>query len=451
MADKHNPDDPEYDWLYASQDDSPRHDSGSDSDPEATQLIGRSGPEAGRGRPRSGEGGGEPTRPVDRGLNGPGEEGADHTRVMGTQPRPPDSSGGSAQSFGGTYDAPDRDTARLETSSQPPGGGGYAPPPAPRKRRRNWWLRGFLLLLLLWLIFLIAVPVYAWTKITEVDAEPGGDRPDDTSGTTYLLVGSDSRADLSEKERGELGTGNAAGNRTDTILLLHVTDGGGPNVLLSIPRDSFVEIPGNGQNKINAAYSIGGADLLVATVEANTGLHVDNYIEIGFGGFVDIVDAVGGIQICPGQAIKDRKAKLDVEKGCQEADGQTALGYSRSRAFPRGDITRALHQREVIAGVGRKAASWQTVVLPWRYWSTNMAGAQSLVVGEDVGPLDLARFAWAMSKSGGDDTLRCVVPYSTLGASTSAGSAVLWDEAAAESLFSAIGDDDTSSITCAEQ
>jgi LCP family protein required for cell wall assembly len=311
------------------------------------------------------------------------------------------------------------------------------------------WLRIVLIVLAVWLLFLIIVPIWSWSQITKVDASPNGNRPPDSAGTTYLLVGSDSREGLSRKERRELGTGNADGRRTDTILLLHVPDNDGPNLLLSIPRDSYVDIPGHGKNKINAAFALGGPKLLVRTVEQNTDVHVDNYIEIGFAGFVDVVDAVGGITICPEQGINDPKAgNLKLKKGCQEVDGTTALGYSRSRAFPLGDITRAEHQREVIAAVGKKAASWQTVVFPWRYWSVNQAAAQTLRIGDNVGPLDLMKFGWAMSHTTGKDAKKCVVPYSSLGTSTSAGSSVIWDEQRANAVFESIQKDNTADIKC---
>jgi LCP family protein required for cell wall assembly len=296
---------------------------------------------------------------------------------------------------------------------------------------------------------LIVVPIWAWQKISKVDAEPGGVRPPDTPGTTYLLVGSDSREGLTKEERGDLGTGKGSGQRTDTIIMLHVPSGDGPRLLLSIPRDSYVRIPGHGMNKINAAYSINGPPLLVRTVEDATGIRIDDYIEVGFAGFVDIVDAVGGITVCPKTAVNDPKAGgLKMEKGCQEVDGHTALDYSRSRAFPLGDITRAEHQREVITQVGKKAASWQTVVFPWRYWKVNQAAAESLRIGDNVGPIDLVRFAWAMAHTGGSDTKRCVVPYTSLGTQTDVGSVVTWDEQAAETLFKAIREDDTASIQC---
>ncbi len=201
-------------------------------------------------------------------------------------------------------------------------------------------------------------------------------------------------------------------------------------------------------NKINAAYSIGGPELLVQTVETNTKIHVDDYIEIGFTGFVDIVDAVGGITVCPKQAINDPKAgNLKMKRGCQEVDGHTALGYSRSRAFANGDITRTEHQREVITQVGKEAASWQTIVLPWRYFKVNKAGADSLTIGKNVGPIDLAKFAWAMAHSG--DQKRCVVPFSSLNFTTPDGqSAVQWDEQRATALFTSIREDDTSGAQC---
>jgi anionic cell wall polymer biosynthesis LytR-Cps2A-Psr (LCP) family protein len=109
-----------------------------------------------------------------------------------------------------------------------------------------------------WIAFMIWVPVSAWNSVARVDNIPDGDRPVDTSGHNYLLVGSDSRAGLTKAQRKQYATGNAAGNRTDTIMLVHVSESGGKPVMVSLPRDSYVPIPGHNSNKINAAYSIGG-------------------------------------------------------------------------------------------------------------------------------------------------------------------------------------------------
>ncbi len=181
-------------------------------------------------------------------------------------------------------------------------------------RRPKFWVRAVLVLLVLWIVYLIAVPFFAWQKVDKVEFAPDGDRPADQPGTTYLMVGSDSRGDLSEEERKELGTGNAAGQRTDTIMILHTGDG--PNLLMSIPRDSRVAIPGHGDDeKINAAFAYGGPKLLTETIENETGIRIDHYVEIGFGGFVDLVDAVGGIEICPKQAIKDPPGQPEHQEG----------------------------------------------------------------------------------------------------------------------------------------
>jgi LCP family protein required for cell wall assembly len=270
--------------------------------------------------------------------------------------------------------------------------------------------------LLAWLVFMVAVPLWALAGTTKVKFEPHGARPEDKGGTNYLVVGSDARKGL-------------PGRRTDTIMVLHT--GKGPNVLMSIPRDSIVDVPGHGTTKINASFAYGGPRLLTRTVEKNTRIHVDDYVEIGFNGFVSLVDAVGGIQICPKKAIKDKLAHLDVRAGCQEADGKTALGYSRSRhAFALGDIERAQHQREVVSAIGHEVLSWKTVVNPVRYFRVVTGGARSVRLGESTGPVALAEFAVAMNRVNGKSGLTCGVPIADL--------AVNWDQARSERLFTLI-------------
>ena len=331
-------------------------------------------------------------------------------------------------------------TRMLPTLNRPSArGGGRAGPPPPsrgstRRRPRLGWLK---LVLLLWLVFLVAVPVWAWTQIEKVDAEPDDARPDSQPGHTYLLVGSDSREGLTREERQRLGTGRAEGQRTDTIMLLHT--GSGPNLLLSIPRDSIVDVPGYGRTKVNAAYAYGGPELLVQTLEDESGVRIDSYVEIGLGGFVNVIDAVGGIEICPKTAMNDRLAKLKIEKGCQEVDGPTALGYARSRKLSQlGDIDRAQRQREVVSAVGAKAASPWSVLNPVRYANLGNAGSKAVRLGEDTGPFDTARFGWAMTRVTGDKGLTCGVPIADL--------AVNWDSERALQMFGYIKEDRTADI-----
>jgi LCP family protein required for cell wall assembly len=287
-------------------------------------------------------------------------------------------------------------------------------------------------LLIAWVTFLIVVPYRALGKASSVEAFPSKGRPENQEGTNYLLVGSDSREGLTEAERKELGTGSVGGQRTDTIMILHV--GAGPDLLMSIPRDSLVEVPGQGRTKINAAFAVGGPKLLVQTIEDATGIYLDHYVEIGFGGFVGMVDAVDGIRICPTDDMKDPQANLDIEKGCQQADGVTALGYARSRKTSSlGDIDRAKHQREVVAAVGKKVVSWQSIVNPFRYYAINQAGARSVRLSEDTGVWAMGQFARAMTSVRGSDGRTCSVPLANL--------SVEWDDERAKEFFSYLVDD----------
>ncbi|GAA1530454.1 LCP family protein [Nocardioides humi] len=319
---------------------------------------------------------------------------------------------------------------RYDTAPEPSG----RPPRRSRWSRPRTYVRLVLLLLVLWLVFLVAVPLIAWNRVGKVDFEPSADRPPEQPGTTYLLVGSDSRAGLSAEERERLHTGDAASELTDTILLLHT--GAGPTTLVSIPRDSPLDIPGFGVGKVNSAYAKGGTPLLTQTLEQATGLRIDQYVEIGFGGLVGVVDAVGGIEICPKQRIKDKDSGLNVKKGCQEVDGATALAYARARKYsPISDLARVQQQREVIAAVGDKVLSPWSVLNPIRWWRLNGAVPDFFRFGETTGPVDAGRWALAMTKV----RKSCTVPL--------ARADTTWDTQRAQQLFGHIAADRTGDIT----
>jgi LCP family protein required for cell wall assembly len=328
---------------------------------------------------------------------------------------------------------------------KPPGRGlpvpGLPLPPRPKPVKYARRILMFApILILAWIAYLIAVPTIAWKKVDKVDAFPSAGRPGDQDGTTYLLVGSDSRKGLSAKEKRKLGAGGVGvdSGRTDTIMLLHTGDG--KPLLLSIPRDSIVPVPGHGTTKINAAFAYGGPKLLVKTIEQNTGVKVDHYVEIGFGGFVNAVDAVNGVTICPTRRMVDRRANLKIKKGCQEVNGITALGYARSRHTDPalGDITRAKHQREVVSAIGDKVKSPWSVLNPWRYSNLINAATVSLRVSDGTGVLDMAHFARAMTKVNGKDGLTCSMPIRDL--------AVHWDTQRALALMALIKADRTDDI-----
>ncbi len=238
----------------------------------------------------------------DPGDRGRGSSDADATRVI-----PPSQAG-----------IPDSRPRRRPTGAQAPPPpptaprrGDHPPPPFARPRRRarpGRWLRRVPLVLLLVVALLLGMFLYFYSRIEKVDAVQDYEgRPEDGSGQNWLIVGSDSREGLSDQEIKDLRLGKAEGRRTDTIILLHRPASGKPT-LVSLPRDSYVPIPGQGRNKLNAAYALGGPDLLVQTVEQVSGLRIDHYSEVGFGGFVGMTDAVGGVELCPARNIRDRKA-----------------------------------------------------------------------------------------------------------------------------------------------
>jgi LCP family protein required for cell wall assembly len=301
-------------------------------------------------------------------------------------------------------------------------------------------------LVLLLVGYPLALFAVAWTSLDRVDAIPDGERPAETPGRTVLVVGSDSREDLTDAERAELGTGKAAGQRTDTIMLLHVPTTG-PTVLISVPRDSYVPIPGHDKNKINAAYAFGGPQLLIQTLENVTGLRIDSYVETGLGGYADLVDAVGGVTVCVKSAMRDEKAHLDVEAGCQTMDGATALGYARARySDPRGDLGRVERQRQVLAAIASKTLSPSVVTVPWRAFPAATAGGHALTVDSDTTPWGLTQFILAMRNVAGGSGLSLTVPISDPDLPTSVGSAVKWDTEQATALFEALRADNTEAI-----
>lgn len=313
-----------------------------------------------------------------------------------------------------------------------------APFPPPGRRRRTW-LRALVALLVLVVGFYLALAAWAMSRLTRVDAL--GDytgRPADVPGRTYLLVGSDSRGGLSPAERRRLRTGSTGGERADTIMLLHEPAGGRPT-LVSLPRDSYVPIPGHGRGKLNAAFAAGGPALLVRTVEQVTGLRVDDYLEVGFAGVVGVTDAVGGVRQCIPRAIRDTRSGLDVRPGCQQLDGRTALGYVRARYFdPRGDLGRVERQQQYLAALVDRVASPATLLNPVRMVNLARAGTGALTVDERTGVLDLLRLTRAMARVSGGGGTTTTVPVADPDYRRNGESYVRWDQDRARALFASL-------------
>lgn len=321
--------------------------------------------------------------------------------------------------------------------------GGYGDGPRggarPRRRRRRWpRVLGVLAAAVLLLVAGGYFYLDARLKRESVLVDYAG-RVADTPGTNWLIVGSDSREGLSKADQKRLATGFAGGRRTDSMMLLHYGSGG--TSLISLPRDSYVPIPGHGSNKLNAAFAFGGPKLLVQTVEKSTGVRIDHYAEIGFGGFVGVVDAVGGVDICVKDDIKDHKAGLDLKAGCQTLNGGQALGYVRTRAFARADLERVEHQRQFFAALMKKSTSPGTMLNPFRSIPLATNATSNFLVDDGDHLYDLIRMMWAMKGVSGGGGVTTTVPIGGGGSSAAAGSYITWDRARAARLFDALKQD----------
>ena len=330
-----------------------------------------------------------------------------------------------------------------------PGGG--VPPranrSAPRQRKRHPIRNTFivvLVVLIAWVGALVWAANSAWSHVVKVPAEPtSANRPAAGSGKNYLLVGSDSRAGLTKAQRKAFATGYAAGGRTDTIMLLHIPGNSEKPTLVSLPRDSYVPIPGHNRNKINAAYSFGGAKLLMDTVEQVSGLRMDGYIEIGFGGFAKVVDTAGGVNICVKHAMNDKKAGINLKPGCQDMDGRVALGYVRARySDPLGDLGRVQRQRQFLGALMKKAATPGNALLPWQLNAFGSSVASSLTVDQNDSMLEVGKALWALRGISQGNGQSITMPISNPNLPTPAGDAVKWDTTKALALFKALKNDE---------
>jgi LCP family protein required for cell wall assembly len=310
-----------------------------------------------------------------------------------------------------------------------------------RPRRRRHWGRRIGLVLLVLLVAVVGLLVWVDTRLNRVDALPDyAGRPATTPGTDWLIVGSDSREGLDEGRRRELGTGQAAGRRADTMMLLHIPRGTGKPTLVSLPRDSYVPIPGRGRNKLNAAYAFGGPRLLARTVEEVSGIRIDRYMEVGFDGFASVVDAVGGVQICPDRAMRDPMAGLNVKAGCQVVASRQALAYVRTRAGGRGDLDRVERQQEFLGALIDKSTSPGVLLNPFRSIPLALNGTDAVAVDQAAHVHNLFRFPFAMRSVSGGGGVATTVPVA--GTETvDVGSVVRWDRERALALFEALRQD----------
>ena len=264
-------------------------------------------------------------------------------------------------------------------------------------------------------------------------------RPPPGVGSNWLITGSDSRQGLTRQQELQYSTGqlDATGfGRSDTILILHIPTGGGRPVLLSIPRDSYVNIPGHGMDKINAAFSIGGPALLAQTIQSDTGLYINHYMGIGFGGFVNVVNAIGGVTMCLPTAVSDQASGLNLKQGCQVLSGGQALAYVRDRhTFATQDLQREQDQRIFLSALLKKMTSGGVLADPFAAIPAATGAASNLTVDQNTSLYQLLSVARALR-----NPLTTTVPIANANYVTSAGDSVLWSSSQATQLFTALQD-----------
>ena len=327
---------------------------------------------------------------------------------------------------------PNQPPTRSAPGRLPRGSAAYSGrrPRRPRLRLLLAFLAGLVVVLL---ILVIGGYFYLDGKLnrSNVLASYAG-QPAAGAGSNWLITGSDSRQGLTRKQEHKYHTGiDVGGQRSDTILLLHIPGNGGPAVLVSLPRDSYVKIPGYGYNKLNAAYSFGGPKLLAETVQNNTGLRIEHYMGIGFGGLVNVVNSVGGVTMCFKHSLHDAASGVHLKKGCQTLSGGQALSFVRVRhTFASQDLQREQNQRVFIKALLSKMTSPGVMFNPFSVVPAALGSVNSLSVDDGTHLNQLISVAFALRQP---ETT--TVPIGNSNLSTAAGDAVQWDSVQAGRLF----------------
>ena len=277
-------------------------------------------------------------------------------------------------------------------------------------------------------------------------------RPDRAAGSSinYLLVGSDTREGLSKAELLKLRVGSvktAAGKRSDTIILIHISKARDKATIISIPRDTFATVPSwtdskgvlhaASHRKINETFGLGDAPLLISTIEGMTNVRIDHYVEVNFAGFAHMVDALGGVTVCLNTAIHDNKSHIDLTVGKHKLDGITALKYVRARYFDgTGDLGRMRRQQKFMGSMLNAATSSGTLLNPIKLFSFINAALATVTTDPGLTRDDLLTLASQLKSLSASSVHMLTVPLSNVNYSADGVfGAVLWDPTLAPELW----------------
>ena len=313
----------------------------------------------------------------------------------------------------------------------------------------------------------VAISAFSWLGLGQVSGAINridvfgslGERPDKpSSALNYLLVGSDTREGLTKEQSKLLRVGTtkaAAGARSDTMLLIHISKSRDKATIISIPRDSLVTIPEHpsslnkekivpaAKGKINAAFAWGGAPLLIQTIEEETNIKIDHYIEIGFAGFAGMVDALGGIDVCTKRDIDDPNSHLVLKAGIHTLDGIESLKYVRTRDFDgMGDLGRMQRQQQFMSAVLRKVTSTGVLLNPIKLVNFFNATIATVRTDSQLNRNDLIVLAKQLKNLSPSKVRTLTIPLGNANARVPGlGSVVIWDSVLAPDLFNRLRED----------
>ncbi|WP_062984316.1 LCP family protein [Nocardia anaemiae] len=307
-------------------------------------------------------------------------------------------------------------------------------------------------------VLVLLITGFAWhsvdSLISNIERIGGLGLGDGRDGAVdILLVGVDSRTDahgnpLSGNERAMLHAGDEVGTNTDTIVLVRIPNDGRSATAISIPRDSYVDIPGVGKGKINSAYGStketqrlklinqgvseaeaekqstqAGRQALIKTVANLTGITVDHYAEVSLLGFVLLTDAVGGVDVCLNNPVDEWMSGADFRAGRQKLDGPKALSFVRQRHdLPRGDLDRIVRQQVFMAQLVGQALSAKTLSNPGKLQNLSDAVGRTVVLDDDW---DVLSFLQQLKDLSGGQVSFETIPVADLNDTTSDGESVV--------------------------
>ena len=250
-----------------------------------------------------------------------------------------------------------------------------------------------------------------------------------------LVLGTDSRTSASDPSQWKEGA-----QRTDAIMIVQVSGDRKTVSVMSIPRDSWVEIPGHGQGKINAAYSYGGPSLTIHTVENLTGIHIDHFAVANFESFVALTDEIGGVRI--NLKTPQTLAGKELGAGAQVLDGQQALAYTRERSsLPNGDFDRVKRQQTWMRSIVSRVLTNGTLSSPTALYSFLKTASRTVAVDESFTLNQMQSLALETRHLHSNDIRFMTVPTAGTGTSTDGQSIVTLDADADTPLFNAFAED----------